>query len=193
MPRIVDYPLVADRLTREGLVSLYPNSGAFGFPPEAGAASVGWIGPDDPSIRPASLPLTRRVPPPHEAMLATLATRVWKEHLSGAEAWVLPTSHWAYELTFGSHEWLPELLSSCGISPDILRDRHDGSALRFSPDEAPGFEKLISGLLLRLFGSDFQIAWPGCPAVCTVHHHKQLWWSTTDPRLVARLDELVPP
>ena len=46
MPHIIDYPLVVEQMTRQRFVSLYPNSGAFGFPPESGAASLGWIGPD---------------------------------------------------------------------------------------------------------------------------------------------------
>ena len=106
MPRIIDYPLVVDRMARQRLVSLYPNSGAFGFPPEAGAASLGWVGPGDASIRPESRPLTRRVAEPYETTLAALATRVWQEQLSGTPVWVLPKSHWAYELSYGSRDWM---------------------------------------------------------------------------------------
>jgi hypothetical protein len=51
---------------------------------------------------------------------------------------------------------------------------------------------LVGGLLGRLLGSDFMLAWPGRPAVCTVHHHKQLWWTTTDPELLAALEAMVP-
>ena len=179
-------------MTRQRFVSLYPNSGAFGFASESGAVSLGWIGPDDASIRPESRPLTRRVAEPFEATLAALATRVWQEQLPGTAAWVLPKSHWAYELMFGSQEWMPRLLSEAGLSPEDLSGRHDGSALEFSPGEAAGFERFLAGLLGGLFGSDFLLVWPSRPVVCTVHHHKQLWWTTTNAALIATLKDLVP-
>jgi hypothetical protein len=94
---------------------------------------------------------------------------------------------------FGSQEWMPQLLRDAGLSPEDLASRHDGSALGFAPGEAAVFERFLAGLLGGLFGSDFLLAWPGRPVVCTVHHHKQLWWTTTDPALVARLEALVPP
>jgi hypothetical protein len=193
MPGILDYPFVVEAMTQLGFVSLYPNSGAFGFPPEQGAASVGWVGPDDPSIRPESRPLTRRVPAPYEATLASLCTCVWTERLTGGVVWVMPKSHWAYELMFGSAGWMPQLLREAGVSPDDLAGRHDGSALFFSPGEEPAFERLLTGLLSNLLGSDFLLAWPGRPVVCTVHHHKQLWWTTTSADLQRTLDVLVPP
>ena len=40
--------------------------------------------------------------------------------------------------------------------------------------------------------SDFQLSFPGLPAVCTIHHHKQLWWTTVDPSLHALLEKMVP-
>ena len=193
MPRIIDYASVVETMTRQGLVSLYPNSGAFGFPPESGAASVGWIDRDDPSIRPESRPLTRRVPGPCEPLLSSLCSQVWTFALADAPAWVTPKSHWAYELMFGSAEWLPKLLRHAGVSPEELMGRHDGSAVEFRPREKGEFDRFLVGLLLDLFGSDFQIAWPGHAVVCTVHHHKQLWWTTTDTDLLRRLDALVAP
>ena len=195
MPRIVDYAHVVQTLTGQGLVSLYPGSGAFGFPPQAAAASVGWIGPPDPSIRAESRKLARAVVPPFEPTLAKLCTRVWTERLQagGGVAWLLPKSHWAYELTFGSQEWLPELLRSIGAAPEELVGRHDGSAVEFRPGEEAAFSASVEGLLTRLFGSDFMLAWPGRPVVCTVHHHKQLWWTTTDRHLLQALDEMAPP
>jgi hypothetical protein len=178
-------------MTTQGLVSLYPNSGAFGFPPDVPTYAVGWVGPPDPSIRAAARALARAVPPPYEPMLARLAGRAWREQLAGP-VWVLPKSHWAYELQFGSHEWMPARLRDVGLPPDVLEGRHDGSAAQFDPGEEEAFERLVAGLLGRLLGSDFMLAWPGRPAVCTVHHHKQLWWTTTDPALFAALEAMVP-
>jgi hypothetical protein len=194
MPTLVDYPRVVEQTAADGLVSLYPNSGAFGFPPQTPTHAVGWIGPDDPSIRAAARALTRPVPPPYEPTLAALAARAWRERLCGP-VWVLPKSHWAYELQFGSHEWMPALLQEVGVPPDELASRHDGTALAFDPfdpAEQAGFERLVAGLLGRLLGSDFQLAWPGWPVVCTVHHHKQLWWTTTDAALHEALEAMVP-
>ena len=192
MPTITEYSRVVEIMTRCGFVSLYPNSGAFGFPPESGAASVGWIGPDDPSIRPESRFLARRVAEPYESTLAMLCTQMWTEAIR-TWAWVMPKSHWAYELTFGSPEWLPQLLRETGVSAEDLRDRHDGSAVSFNLDEAATFEPFLEGLLRGLFGSDFLVAWPASRIACTVHHHKQLWWTTTDPDLRRKLDLIVPP
>lgn len=191
MPAIVDSSVVNEAMARRGLVSLYPGSGAFGFPASVATQSLGWIGPDDSTIREAARPFVRRVPPPHEANLAELAVRVWREQLPGS-LWVLPKAHWAYELAFGSDAWMPGLLEFVGVAPADLADRHDGSALAFSPEEAPAAERFIVGLLRQLFGSDFLLAWPDHPAVCTVHHHKQLWWTTTDATFFAVLDARVP-
>jgi hypothetical protein len=190
MPRLIDYVDVERVMIGRGFVSLYPNSGAFGFPPEVHAMTVGWIGPGDSSIRPAARALARPVAAPYEPTLAALATRVWRELLPGP-IWVQPKAHWAYELMFGSHEWMPALLRTAGVDPDILYPRHDGTAIEFTPGEEPAFEPLICGLLEKLLGSDFLITSPTHPIVCTVHHHKQLWWSTTDAGLLAALEGMV--
>ena len=190
MPRIIDYPSVVSQMTGLGLVSLYFNSGAFGFPTGVDTGAVGWVGTDDPTIRPAARALARPVAPPYEATLAGLAARAWRLHLPGP-VWVLPKAHWAYELQFGSHEWMPALLREVGVSPEVLERRHDGTAVEFAPGEEDAFESLVRGLLGRLFGSDFMLAWPGRPVVCTVHHHKQLWWTTTDRALLQSLEAMV--
>jgi hypothetical protein len=137
--------------------------------------------------------LTRRVAEPYVATLAAVCTRMWTEGLGGgAFTWVMPKSHWAYELMFGSAEWMPQLLRETGVSPEDLGGRHDASALQFSRGEEAQFERFLAALLGNLFGSDFLLAWPGYPLVCTVHHHKQLWW-TADPDVLRALDVLVPP
>ena len=192
MPRIIDYPTVRDTLLARGLISLYHNSGAFGFPQAASPQHVGWIGPPDPTIRPAALALARHVPPPFERNLAELAAVTWQQHLPGV-AWVMPKSHWAYELDHGSKEWMPGLLQSIDIDAGQLITRNDGTALEFSPDERDSFVRLLEGLLRHLHGSsDFALAFPGHPTLCTVHHHKQLWWSTTDVTVFDALTQLVP-
>jgi hypothetical protein len=191
LPRIIDYPTVRDTLLAQGLVSLYHNSGAFGFPESASARHVGWVGPPDPTIRPAARALARHVPPPFERNLAELAAVAWQQHLPGA-AWVMPKSHWAYELDFGSREWMPGLLQSIDVDAGVLITRNDGSALEFEPNERDAFVRVVEGLLARLLGSDFALAFPGRSALCTVHHHKQLWWSSSDASTMAALDRLVP-
>jgi hypothetical protein len=191
VPHLVDFSDVERQMSGQGLVSLYPNSGAFGFPPGEAARSVGWVGPDDPSVREAARALMRPVPPPYEATLAALAARAWRARLPAGPVWVLPKAHWAYELQFGSHEWMPSLLESIGIAPADLQPRHDGTAVQFNLGEVTAFETMVRGLLERLLGSDFMLAWPGRPVVCTVHHHKQLWWTTTDAALLADLEAMV--
>lgn len=191
MPRIIDYAAVCQTMTDAGFVSLYHNSGAFGFGKAAETSSVGWVGPPDPTIREGARALIRHVPPPFERNLAELAAVAWQEHLPGA-AWVLPRSHWAYELDFGSREWMPGLLRSVGLDHEALMTRNDGTAIEFDSVERDAFVRLIEGLLQRLLGSDFALAFPGRPTICTVHHHKQLWWTTTDLRVVDALHQLVP-
>lgn len=187
MPRIIDYPRVVEQMGADGLLSLYPNSGAFGFPSGAATRAVGWVGADDPSIRAEARALTRPVAPPYETTLAAMAARAWRVLLTG-DVWVLPKSHWAYELQFGSHEWMPGLLREVSVDPQVLETRHDGTALAFDPGEMAAFERLVAGLLGRLLGSDFMLAWPGRPTLCTVHHHKQLWWTTTEAGVYAELE-----
>src|SRR4051794_14508664 len=117
MPTLIDYPRVEDQATADGLVSLYPNSGAFGFPNECPMLAVGWVGGEDPSIRPAARALARPVPPPYESPLPAWVPGAWRERLGGA-VWVPPKSHGAYELHFGSHEWMRGLLREIGVAPE---------------------------------------------------------------------------
>lgn len=191
MPQVIDYSTVVETMRRGGYVCLYHNSGAFGFPDGAATQSVGWAGPPDASIRPAALPLVRHVPPPFERNLAELAAVVWQQHLPGP-AWVLPKSHWAYELDHGSRDWMPGLLRSIDVDPAALTTRNDGSALAFEPLEREPFVRTVETLLTNLLGSDFALAFPGRGVLCTVHHHKQLWWTTSDDAVMDALHRLVP-
>ena len=190
MPTLIDYPVVLAALTGTGFESLYYNSGAFGFPRAVSPRYVGWVGPDDPTLRPAALPLVRRVAPPFAPTLAALAVRAWESLLPGP-AWLMPRNHWAFELDHGNGDWMPAVLKGIGIDPGALSGRSDGSAVEFQLEEAALLTPALEQLLTRLWGSDFALAWPGRPALCTVHHHTQLWWSTTDPAIAAGLDALV--
>src|SRR5438874_9760388 len=98
----------------DGLRCLYHNSGAFGVGGDVAVEAAGWVGPEDPTIRPAARPFVRSVPPPYESRLASLVVRTWQEVLAGP-AWLMPKSHWAYELEFGSSAWLPGALTRAGI------------------------------------------------------------------------------
>jgi hypothetical protein len=194
VPRIIDYPQVVHQLLSQGLISLYYNSGAFGFASDTPTQSLGWIGDDDSTIRPAARSLTRKVDSPVEQTLARLGTLTWLQRLPGT-VWVTPKSHWAYELDFGSHLWMPEALRSAGLGAAQVADlsqRHDGAALAFEPDEGPAFQSVLLALLTNLFGSDFLVSFPDRPVVCTVHHHKQLWWTTADPGIYSDLENRVP-
>lgn len=190
MARIVDYDTVLQTLLGQGLKSLYYNSGAFGFPPGVVTQTLGLIGPEDPTIRPEALPFTRRVEPPFESTLAEFTLRIWRDHLPGP-VWAMPRSHWAYELDFGSRDWMPGALAQVGVDAQTLELRTTGDAVEFLPDQADEFGGFLTALLGHLTGSsDFQLAWPGRAVVCTVHHHKQLWWTIADPTLHSILAEL---
>jgi hypothetical protein len=190
LPTVIDYERVTAQLTAQGLECLYYNSGAFGFARGVATHPVGWIGPPDPTIRPAALEFARTIPPPYESNLAVLARRAWREQLAAAPAWVMPKSHWHFELEFGSRAWMSALLEQVGVRPGDLEHRNNGAALEFTPDEGERFQAFVEGLLTNLAGSDFNVAWPGRAVVCTLHHHKQLWWITTDDTLAGALRNL---
>jgi hypothetical protein len=187
VPSIVDYPVVLNTLLGEGLESLYHNSGAFGFPRAVPAHHLGWIGPVDSTLKASALPLTRRVSEPYATALARLAVRVWREHLPG-RVWLMPRNHWAFELDHGNSVWMPGMLRGLGIDPAALAGRNDGAAIEFAPDETETLVPALEQLLTGLWGSDFALAWPGRPVLCTVHHHTQLWWTTTDAGLLKALE-----
>ena len=191
MPWIIDYPLVLDQMRQQHLRSLYYNSGAFGFPADAPVQHVGWIGPEDPTIREEARPLARMIAPPHEVNLASMLLTAWQEHLPG-RLWFMPKSHWAHELEHGSREWMPALLENVGVDPGQLSARTNAPAIEFTMEEAEQVRHFAQRLLEMLQGSDFMIAFPRRPVLCTLHHHKQLWWSSTDPALIARLEAMAP-
>lgn len=186
MPWIVEYEQVLDQMRGQGLRSLYYNSGAFGFPEGIATHAVGWVGPADPSLRPAARESAVAVPPPYEPTLAQRVIRAWQDCLPG-KVWLMPKSHWAYELDFGSRDWMPSLLERAGIDAGLLQPRTNAAALEFKLDEAEPFGHVVEGLLRMLLGSDFALAFPGRPVVCTIHHHKQVWWQSSDAGLIERL------
>lgn len=190
MPRLIDYEQTTAALRADGLECLYYNSGAFGFPRDAATHTVGWIGPADGTIRPAARPLVRTVKPPHETRLAAL-TRLACDLIAVGPVWVLPKSHWHYEMNFGNAEWLPHQLEAIGIPPDDLRERNNGSAIEFTADERDALHTFLKTVLTHLANSDFALAFPGRPLICTVHHHKQLWWTTTDDEIHRTLQAVV--
>ena len=190
MPWIIDYEVVVEQMRQQRLKCNYYNSGAFGFADPKGVQHVGWIGPDDPTLRPAAREVARPVAPPYEANLSELLTRNWLEHFPG-RVWAMPMSHWAYELDYGSRDWLPALVEHIHLDPGLLQGRNNGAAIEFSVDESHHFRHFTQRLLEMLMTSDFMIAFIGKPILCTLHHHKQLWWSTTDQRAVKILEDAV--
>jgi hypothetical protein len=189
MPAIVEYPAVLRQLTGQGLICNYPNGGSFGFPPKSKPHIRAWVGPPDWTIKRTMRKLTRQVPPPYEANLAELAQRAW-ENLFPGNLWLMPGSHWSFELHHGSGDWLPGLIQTLSLDPIQLATHTDGAAIQFVPDESALFRNFAQSLLNQLHSSDYCIAFPGHAAVCAIHHHKQLWWVTPDPALIARLDQL---
>jgi hypothetical protein len=189
VPWIVDYTRVLQQMRDQGFKSLYYNSGAFGFEEGVATRSVGWVGPEDPSLKPEAREMTCPVPAPYERELSVRVVRALREMFPG-KVWVMPKSHWAYELDYGSRDWLPALLEHAGVDAGLLQKRTNASAVEFSLHETEGFSHLVEGLLRMLLGSDFALAFPGYPVVCTLHHHKQVWWTSTDGSLIDALGQL---
>ncbi len=171
VPSVVDYDAVYQRMTAAGFVSLYHNSGAFGFASDEGVMTIGCAAAPDLTIRAEARPLVRLVPD-LPAVLTSVASAL------GSEAWLMPKSHWHYELHFGNRELLEKLLPTIGLDPAELRDRNNGSAIAFSPDETPLLVEAARELLAGLVQSDFLIAFPDGATLITVHHHRQLWIQT---------------
>jgi|SRR6185437_1393950 len=189
MPQIVDYPTVLDRMQSLGLKSLYYNSGAFGPTDRSATKALGWIGGDDPTIRPEARTLARIVSPPIEQNLTNLVESAWKTILPGP-MWFMPKSHWAFELDFGNHAWLSPALEAARIDSKLLAPRTNASAVEFDASENSTAMALLQAILTHLAGSDFALAWPSWPVACTIHHHKQVWWMTADASLHERLDAI---
>jgi hypothetical protein len=187
MPKIVDYNVVLERLQCQGLRSLYHNAGAFGFAAGATPRTIAWIGADDPTIRDGAKPFVRRVWPPFESTLAALFRRAWVEHLPGP-LWLMPMSHWHYEMHFGNATWLPDALRALDLDPELLKNRNNGAAVEFAMGEWPQAESFVEDVMRNLAGSDFLAAFPGKAALCMLHHHKQLWWQTTDATIATALE-----
>ncbi len=186
MPKINDYPEVLATLTKAGLVCLYYNSGAFGFADGVTTQSAGWLLSDDPTIRQSARDIARVIDSPSEKILAAMAGAVWEDHLAEQSVWVMPKSHWAYELDFGSKTWLPAALAEAGVGAE-LAGRGDGAAIEFSPEERGAFQTFVERLLTHLAGSDFMFVFSGATTICSIHHHKQLWWTTRDAVIGAAL------
>lgn len=190
MPRIIDYSIVFDRLTGLGFVCNYHNSGAFS-PANLQAnpqALLAWVGPPDASIRPELYERIRQIEPPDAAALAALVCRAWRELFAGP-AWIMPNSHWAYELEYGFRE-LPQLLRQAGTDPRPLRGLTAAAALEFDPPEAGLFQPLIEGLLRHMDLSDFTLALPDSAVAATLHHNQQVWWMSPTPDPIIRIDQL---
>ena len=190
MPWIIDYPIVLEQMRQLKLRSLYYNSGAFGFHSDVPTRSIGWIGPADETITPGARPLVRQVSEPYEAVLAGLLLRAWHELVPG-RIWVMPASHWAYELEFGSRQWMPPLLEALGIDPGLLQTRNTAAAFEFSPDESGPLEHFATRLLEMLQASDFSIAFPNRRVICTLHHHRQLWWTSAESEVTDALEGML--
>jgi hypothetical protein len=177
--KVIEYARVLETLTRAGFTSLYYNSGAFGFADADRVEIVGWMGPDDPSVRDEMRQHVRRVGEPYARSLSRQVRGAWEKLLLG-KAWLMPKSHWAYELDFGNRDWLPDALKLVGVDAGILQPLTNAAAIEFERSTGEQLEEFLRTLFERLHGSDFMLAFPGDPALCTLHHHQQVWWQTTD-------------
>jgi hypothetical protein len=191
MPKVIDYAVVLAQLRQQGLKSLYHNSGAFWFLDGVETFSRGWIGAADASISETATPLVRHAAEPFAENLASLLVQFWQRRPSGA-IWIMPKSHWAYELQFGSREWLAKLLEGVGIDSGMLSPLNHAAAIEFEFAESARVQQVVQALLDHLVGSDFQLVFADCRTICTIHSRTQLWWTTVDAAVAAELDLLLP-
>jgi hypothetical protein len=186
MPIVVDYPVVLSALESKGFKCLYHNSGAFGFADASAVRHLGWIGKADPTIKETAKPFTRQMPEPFVATLVDGLIETWQSKLPGT-VWAMPKSHWSYELEFGNTTLLTEVLAIADINPADLKPRNNGAAIAFEPNESDALKRFVTRLLEDLDGSDFLLAFPNHAAVCTIHHHQQIWWQSTNHELIQSL------
>lgn len=175
-----------------GFRCAYYNSGAFAFDCQQAqrVQIVGWIGPTDPSIR-ADLPATLvQVAPVYKQNLTRMLKQIWLEAIP-APAWVVPKAHWSFELNHGNPDWLADAITRVGLDPQALLTRTDAAAIAFEPAEVDSLGILVESLLEHLSGSDFAVLFPDQPHLLTIHHHKQLWWQTTDQAFAWQLSGIV--
>jgi hypothetical protein len=191
MPMIVAYPVVLEQLLAQGLKCHYHNSGAFGFAADQATISRGWIGPEDGSIRESARAFVRQIEPPFAQRLASLLRRAHETLLAGP-VWVMPKSHWAFELEYGNRSWMPDLLAEIGVNSAKLAGLNNAAAIAFSAEEEDALGAFVERLLSNLKSSDFMLVFPGRQTICTIHSHVQLWWTTADATVAAGLDDLVP-
>jgi hypothetical protein len=186
---IIEYPIALAKLLDLGMVCNYFNGGAFGFPKNITTKVFGWTAGEDASIRAELRSSTKAFSQPAAEKMAEAASSAWINHLPGP-AWIMPLSHWAFELDFGSKSWLAPLLESVQVKPFLLANRADASPLEFQADEQAKMKMFVQSLLENLSSSDFMLAFPEHPVLCTIHHHKQLWWISSDRGLLEQVDSM---
>jgi hypothetical protein len=104
----------------------------------------------------------------------------------------MPMSHWAFELDYGSREWMAGALAEVGVDAGPLEGLTSAAAIEFDlPGEVDGLAGFARALLTNLQASDFMLAFVDHPVLCTVHHHKQLWWVTTERGVIEKLEGIV--
>ncbi len=170
MPTMIDYDDALLAMTARGFRCVYPRGGAF-VPTRPGQVE-GWLIAADPTLRPAARDLARIVSPPTTSTLCAMLKSHCHDKQLG-EAWLMPKAHWAHELDAGKN-WLVPLLGEIEIDTNLLEARADASPIVFAPTEHDLLARITEQLLNHLEASDFLLAFEPC--VCTVHHHKQLWW-----------------
>jgi hypothetical protein len=148
-----------------GLKCVYPNSGAFGFAGGGTGRVVGWVSGADSTIKPGLAADLSVVP--RDRLAQKLVDR-WQRDLPGP-AWLVPKSHWSFELQHGNGEWLAPLLLDAGVDPAELVNRTTAAAIEFLPDEAQRLVPLAHELLQRLTQSDFAVLFPPRPVLVTLH------------------------
>src|SRR5258708_31261992 len=100
-------------------------------------------------------------------------------------------SHWAYELNYGSRDWMPALLENLELDPGLLENRNNAAAIEFGATEIEPFTHFTERLLMMLQTSDFMLAFPGRQVLCTLHHHNQLWSTTTQAEVIEAVEAMV--
>lgn len=176
MAAIVDYAIVLQTLTAQGLKCLHYNGGVFGFLQDTPVRHVGWLTGDDPTLTAVARASAHLVSPPTSSTLSRGLIETWTSNLAGP-LWILPGSHWAYELTYGGQKKLADLLNRLSIAPDSLSNRTTADAIAFELSDIEPAMAFCTHLLDLLNVTDFTAIWPQSRVTALLHHHRQIWWT----------------
>ena len=165
-------------LAEHGIEPWYPHSGRFDFTPGPSVHRRCWLVDEDPSIHPDLRGGCRYAADLSEAA-ECVAT--YLSTLVGQRWYLVPHVHWEHELLDHCPDVWREVftLADQPVDDPMLTS---ANAVVINPTGV-AWERLIVTLLTGLTQADALLL-TDAPLIVKIHHHRQVWLSTTDPALL---------